>query len=152
VIYIIIGTDNNTGNQWVEAQTFEKSLDAAERCMILNTLNDNAVYRVDTVTSKEEKKLLLSSVYGKQAGDTIHNIQERLQGDPYVQSDYQDSDSISELPPRPADYTLTELFGMYAKIPANADITTAESLVCRECGAMVLLPQSHVDFHNKLLP
>lgn len=49
MIYIIIGMDKTTGNEWVEHETFEKSLPAAERCQILNTFNNNAVYRVDTV-------------------------------------------------------------------------------------------------------
>lgn len=49
------------------------------------------------------------------------------------------------------DYTLTELFGTWHHVPATPE-TVGDLLTCRECGALVAIPQRHVDFHNKLLP
>jgi len=123
MIYIIIGTDNDSHNEWVEPVTFENSLQAAERCQELNqmsagTLDARLSYRVDTVEPsdnktptrmyadkvalKRETKARLSAEFGR-------NKMDHEEGYPYG-----DTDSIrlaakrEEL--RTADFTLGELF------------------------------------------
>jgi len=154
MIYIIIGTDTTTHNEWVMNDTFDNSLDAANRCQELNsvpTVGGEAVYRVDTVEPSEgksaarlyadkqvdmrETKFRLSAEYGQNKMD--HEEQHYA---------YRDTDSM-----RTKDFQLTELFGWFD------GVKSAERLInCFECGAVVSydneMMEKHRTWHNKLLP
>lgn len=85
MIYIIIGQDNKTLNEWVQPETFDSGLEAATRCQELNLIDLNFSYRVDTVEPSTDKtptrlyadkevakeraalKLKMNEAYGKPA-------------------------------------------------------------------------------------
>jgi len=148
MIYIIIGQDTVTGNEWVMKETYDDSLKAAEACEYLNTHNnirgnlmDLARYRVDTVEPTEgkstarlyadkqvdirETKLRLNAEYRRSKMD--HEEQH------YV---YQDTDSM-----RTKEFTMGDLFNHGGAVDE-----------CFECGAKVSNYSTHVTWHNKLLP
>lgn len=172
MIYIIIGRDVKTGNEWVQSKTLTDSLKAAEYCEFLNKQEYGAVvFRVDTVEPSERKsaarlyadkkvaeeraalKHKMNAAYDKavprQAGKTsaIADYNEMLisQAGGDGDNEHKDTDSM-----RTKDFKIDELF-------PQGTLTVAYTLTCSECACEVknvLNPYliKHTEWHNKLLP
>lgn len=176
MIYIIIGRDNITGNEWVLSETFDSSLKAAEKCNYLNgTTVDTEVYRVDTVepsegvTIREAFKLKANGIYGRKVDSFVDtNLNEFAKGRLWNVGDpveYADTDSLHDEEPWPANNAPIQPLNTPEEIHAarNRKPFTARELFpstlkgvmvsdCIECGAYVRIPKHrlHAEWHNKI--
>ena len=143
MIYIIIGKDTTTHNEWVMNDTFDNSLDAANRCQELNSIpaGSEVVYRVDTVEPSEGKST--ARLYADKQVDmreTKHRLNAEYGRNKMAHEEqhyaYKDTDSM-----RTKDFTMGDLFNHGGAVDE-----------CFECGAKVSNYSTHVTWHNKLLP
>lgn len=170
MIYIIIGTDTATGNEWVETDTFDNAAEAAERCTILRSFPEDVTYRIETVEPdlSDSPKTITRLYADKQVAEreaAIKPISDALKGalkgalnDAYGKAKmdheeqhyaYRDTDSGRfEATEANGDFTVKELFGNQT----GKWVSGIRLALCGECGALVQYGSKHVIWHNKLLP
>lgn len=132
MIYYVVAKNSISGDEWIMsshdnaeyATTALESYRAGSDFMMKGP--DGIEFRIDTVMERDEVEAANATI----PPPTFEATEES------------------------GDYTLAELFGMYAHIPVDVDITLLgkHMPICRECGSVVAIPQRHLDFHNKLLP
>lgn len=163
MIYIIIGRETATGNEWVEEDTFDTAADTAERCNILRTFPETKeiTYRIETVEPSEGKtpaRLYADKEVETREAQFRQGVKEQLNaefGKAKMDHEeqhyaYRDTDSGRfEATEANGDFTTKELFGNQTGyvIPGAGRV-----YLCAECGSIIHGVEKHAAWHNKLLP
>ena len=155
MIYIVIGKDNNTHDEWVRAETFYTAPEATQLCERLNKTRDDAFYRVETIDPQERRsqvKEALNRAFGRGHKTLSEMLYERRsnEGTGNLPVDFATPVFTMDAPAsRTEDFSIDELF------PQGTHVV-AYTLTCSECSCeiknVLQFLDAHTKWHNKLLP